>query len=141
MKSIAYSKTDEQFLEKLNGIILEHISDPELDVNQIAELMHISRPTLYRKIREISEMTPNDLIRITRLKRAAELLLQSDMKIYEIAEAVGSARNLISVRISSASLASVLLNMRKEILKKHLKILHKIYTFARHGLHDKFISG
>ena len=69
--------------------ILEHISDPELDVNQIAELMHISRPTLYRKIREISEMTPNDLIRITRLKRAAELLLQSDMKIYEIAEAVG----------------------------------------------------
>lgn len=89
MKSIAYSKTDEQFLEKLNGIILEHISDPELDVNQIAELMHISRPTLYRKIREISEMTPNDLIRITRLKRAAELLLQSDMKIYEIAEAVG----------------------------------------------------
>ncbi len=89
MKSIAYSKTDEQFLEKLNRIILEHISDPELDVNQIAEHMHLSRPTLYRKIREISAMTPNDLIRITRLKRAAELLLQSDMKIYEIAEAVG----------------------------------------------------
>ncbi len=89
MKSIAYSKTDEQFLEKLNRIILEHISDPDLDVNQIAEHMHLSRPTLYRKIREISAMTPNDLIRITRLKRAAELLLQSDMKIYEIAEAVG----------------------------------------------------
>lgn len=89
MKSIAYSKTDEQFLGKLNRIILEHISDPELDVNKIANLMHISRPTLYRKIREISAMTPNDLIRITRLKRAAELLLQSDMKIYEIAEAVG----------------------------------------------------
>ena len=89
MKSIAYSKTDGQFLEKLNRIILEHISDPDLDVNQIAEHMHLSRPTLYRKIREISAMTPNDLIRITRLKRAAGLLLQSDMKMYEIAEAVG----------------------------------------------------
>ncbi len=89
MKSMAYSKADESFLEKLNDIILKHIADINLDVEMIAEQMNLSRPTLYRKINALSNLTPNDLIRITRLKRAAELILQGDMKIYEISEAVG----------------------------------------------------
>lgn len=89
MKSMAYTKADEGFLEKLNEIINEHIGNPNLDVNMIADLMHLSRPTLYRKIRAISDLTPNDLIKISRLKKAAELLLQGNMKIYEISESVG----------------------------------------------------
>lgn len=89
MKSMAYTKADEGFLDKLNEIINEHIGNTELDVNMIADLMHLSRPTLYRKIRAISDLTPNDLIRLTRLKKAAELLIQSNMKIYEISETVG----------------------------------------------------
>lgn len=89
MKSMAYTKADEGFLEKLNEIINENIGNTELDVNMIADLMHLSRPTLYRKIRAISDLTPNDLIKISRLKKAAELLLQGNMKIYEISEAVG----------------------------------------------------
>ena len=55
----------------------------------IADLMNLSRPTLYRKISAISNLTPNELIKITRLKKAAELIAQGEMKIYEIAEAVG----------------------------------------------------
>ena len=55
----------------------------------IAAKMNLSTPTLYRKINEISEMTPNEWIKITRLRKAAELILQGDLKIYEIAEAVG----------------------------------------------------
>ena len=89
MKSMAYTKADEGFLEKLNEIINEHIGNPDLDVNMIADLMHLSRPTLYRKIRAISDLTPNELIKISRLKKAAELLLQGNMKIYEISDAVG----------------------------------------------------
>lgn len=89
MKSMAYTKADEGFLEKLNEIINENISNSSLDVNMIADLMHLSRPTLYRKIGAISDLTPNELIKISRLKKAAELLLQGNMKIYEISEAVG----------------------------------------------------
>lgn len=89
LKSMAYTKADEGFLEKLNEIINQHMGDPDLDVNRIAELMLLSRPTLYRKIRAISDLTPNELIKISRLKKAAELLLQGNMKIYEIAEFVG----------------------------------------------------
>ena len=89
MKSIAYSKTDEKFLDKLNTIINDNMGNPDLDVNMLAEMMNISRPTLYRKVRSISDLTPNDLIKMARLKKSAELLLSGEMKIYEIAEAVG----------------------------------------------------
>lgn len=89
IKSMAYSKADENFLERLNNIIIEHMGDMDLDVDTIAGKMNMSRPTLYRKINAISNLTPKDLIRITRLKRAAELMTQGEFKIYEIAETVG----------------------------------------------------
>ena len=86
---MAYTKADEKFLKKLNDIIDSHINDVNLDVDMIADLMNLSRPTLYRKINGLSNVTPNELIKISRLKKAAELILQGDMRIYEIAEAVG----------------------------------------------------
>lgn len=89
IKSMAYTKADEKFLKKLNDIISAHINDVSLDVDMIAEHMNLSRPTLYRKINGLSNITPNELIKISRLKKAAELILRGDMRIYEIAEAVG----------------------------------------------------
>ena len=86
---LAYTKADEKFLKKLNDIIDSHINDVNLDVDMIADLMNLSRPTLYRKINGLSNVTPNELIKISRLKKAAELILQGDMRIYEIVEAVG----------------------------------------------------
>lgn len=89
IKSMAYSKADESFLESLNEIIEKNIDDPELDVEKMAKLMTMSRPTLYRKIKAISNLTPSELIHITRLKKAAELLAAGNHKIYEITELVG----------------------------------------------------
>ena len=89
LKLAAHTKADELFLQRVDDIIQSHIADEKLDVDMIAAKMNLSRPTLYRKINEISEMTPNEWIKITRLRKAAELILQGDLKIYEIAEAVG----------------------------------------------------
>ena len=89
MKSMAYTKADEKFLEKLNHIIDEHISDINLDVDMLADYMNFSRPTLYRKINALSNLTPNELISISRLKKAAALIMQGEMRINEIAEFVG----------------------------------------------------
>jgi two-component system cell cycle response regulator len=89
IRSMAYSKADELFLEKINEAICSNIEDTELDVEKIAGLLNMSRPTLYRKIKSISDLTPNELINITRLKKAAELLLTDHYKIYEIANMVG----------------------------------------------------
>lgn len=89
IKSMAYSKSDELFLEKLNETICNNLEDVDLDVEKLAKLLNTSRPTLFRKIKSISDLTPNDLINLTRLKKAAELLAEGDYKIYEISDMVG----------------------------------------------------
>lgn len=89
IKSMAYSTADEQFLESLNESIRNHLEDTELDVEKLARIMNMSRPTLYRKIKAISNLTPNELINITRLKKAAEMLAGGQHKVYEVADLVG----------------------------------------------------
>lgn len=89
IKTMAYSKGDEQFLEKLQDIIDKNLNKSGLDVEYLAEQMNMSRPTLYRKIKSISDLTPNELINLARLKKAGLLLNQGNLNIYEISEMVG----------------------------------------------------
>lgn len=89
IKTMAYSKPDESFLDKLNAVINHNIQNPGLDVEHIASLMNMSKPTLYRKVKAISNLTINELINITRLKAAAKLLEDGDYKVYEVANMVG----------------------------------------------------
>lgn len=89
IKSMAHTKADEHFIETLNDAICKHIEDTDMDVEKLATIMNMSRITLYRKIKAISVLTPLEVINITRLKKAAELLAQGAYKIYEIADMVG----------------------------------------------------
>lgn len=89
LKSIAHTRTDEFYLEKLNEAILANLDNQDLDVDMLARLMNMSRSNLFRKIKMTTDLTPNELINITRLKRAAELLLQNNYRIYEVSDMVG----------------------------------------------------
>ncbi|MBE7170875.1 MAG: response regulator [Williamsia sp.] len=97
VKSIAHTKEDEKFLEALTQIILEHMQETELDVERLARYMNMSRPTFYRKIKAISDLTPNELINLTKLKRAAELLAESH-NIHTVSEIAGYSSVRIFVR-------------------------------------------
>lgn len=89
IKGIAVSKADKDFLERLNKAIYDHITDIDLDVEQLSAMMNMSRPTLYRKIKGLSDLTPNELINLTRLKKGAELLAEGNYKINEVANMIG----------------------------------------------------
>jgi len=89
IKTMAHTRADEHFLEQLNEVIQQYLSDAGFDVEHLADKMNMSRPTLYRKIKAISDLTPNDLINVARLKKAAELLSEGHYKIYEVSEMVG----------------------------------------------------
>lgn len=89
LKSIALTSTDETFINKLDEVISKHISDPDLSVETLSDIMFMSRSTLYRKIKEMSNLSPNELINIARLKKAAELLKKGEYRIYEVSEMVG----------------------------------------------------
>jgi signal transduction histidine kinase/DNA-binding response OmpR family regulator len=89
IKGIACTKADKQFLEELQRIIDENITDKDLDVDTLSRMLNMSRGTLYRKIKGLSDLTPNELINLSRLKKAAELLAEGKYKINEVANTVG----------------------------------------------------
>lgn len=89
IRSMAHTREDERFLEALNVTILQHIEDADLNVEKLASYMNMSRITLYRKIKAVSDLTPVELISVVRLKRAAELLADGRYKIYEVANMTG----------------------------------------------------
>ncbi|MGO1244705.1 MAG: response regulator transcription factor [Sphingobacterium sp.] len=83
------NKADQDFLDKLNSFILKNINEQSLCVDFLADRMHMSRPTLYRKIKALSDLSPNELINLTRLKKAAILLREGNHKVYEVSSMVG----------------------------------------------------
>lgn len=87
--SAGYNKEDEHFLERIYEIINENIDNIDLNVDDIARIMNTSRPTLYRKIHALSDMTPHELINTMRHKRAAEYLATGTYKVYEIIHLLG----------------------------------------------------
>ncbi|MGC4235020.1 MAG: two-component regulator propeller domain-containing protein [Niabella sp.] len=89
LKGINISATDKEFITHLDKVIYDNISDFDLNVDELSRLMNMSRPTLYRKIKGLSDLTPNELIHVTRLKRAAEILAEGDIRINEVAMMVG----------------------------------------------------
>jgi len=86
---IPAKKEDCPFLSRLNSLIVEHLSDPDLNVDGLARLMNISLPTLYRKIKSVSDNTPNELVNVARLNKAGELLAFGGYKVFQIVKMVG----------------------------------------------------
>ncbi|MDR0542096.1 MAG: response regulator [Dysgonamonadaceae bacterium] len=87
--SIALTKADEIFLEKVTRIIHKNLSNISFNIDRLAEESGTSRSSLHRKIKGISELTPNDFIHLIRLKKAAELIREGSYRINEIGFLVG----------------------------------------------------
>ncbi len=84
VRSIAHTRVDEEFLERLNALILGNLEDATLDVEKLAVMMNMSRPTLYRKIKSISNLSPSEMINITRLNKAVEWISNGETHLNEI---------------------------------------------------------
>ena len=89
LNSIANNTVDSKFLTRINEIIEENFSNPELTVDFLAEQLCISRSGLFAKIKTLTNITPNELIQIIRLKKAATLLAENKYRINEICYMVG----------------------------------------------------
>lgn len=87
--SIAFNETDKRFLETLDQHIIENMSNPDLDVQHLARHMHISRTSLYRKISSLSDLSPSEIINLTRLKKAIEIMSTQRTRLSEVIDIVG----------------------------------------------------
>jgi YesN/AraC family two-component response regulator len=86
---ISPSVPDERFLKRAYEIVEKYLIDPNFNVQLFSSELGMSRAQLYRKIDAVSGQSVNEFIRIVRLKKAAELLVNSNSMISEIVEKIG----------------------------------------------------
>ena len=88
-KQAPIGQIDKTFLEKLREQIEKNLSAPDFSVEALGAQIGLSRVQLYRKCKALTNYAPNELLRITRLKRAATLLSATEKSVSEIAYEVG----------------------------------------------------
>lgn len=88
-ETIKLNKLDEEFLTKFTTIVEENIDMEKMDMSFMMEKMNMSHSTLYRKIKSLTGMSGNELIRKIRLKNSLRLLMEEGHNISEAAYASG----------------------------------------------------
>ncbi len=87
--TICTSEKDKQFADKLQSILEQQIGNSEFAVDDLASIMGLGRSTFYRKVRGVTGYSPNEYMRIIRMKKAAELLLENRYTVAEVSYKVG----------------------------------------------------
>ena len=87
--TMALTKADEDFIKKLNEVIQVNYSNPEFSMDDMADSLNMSRSNFYRKIKGVLDLSPNEYLRLERLKRAAQLLKEGENRVNEICYMVG----------------------------------------------------
>ncbi len=89
VKNTPIKGVEESFLQRIEEVLKEHLTQSDFNVENFAKAIGISRMQLHRRIKEITGMTTSEFIRIQRLKLAAFLLQQSDTDIAQVGYTVG----------------------------------------------------
>ena len=84
-----YQQLDKLFLEKAVIAVEDNLSQPDFDVNALANAMNMSRSTLTRKLKTITNRTPLDFIRNIKMKHARHLLEDKTKNVTEVAATLG----------------------------------------------------
>lgn len=79
----------DQFIEKLEQLIIENISDPDFGVKDMAFLTGASISVLYRRLRLLKDMTVNEFVKKNKMKRAKQLLEVGIYRVNEVAALIG----------------------------------------------------
>lgn len=88
-KDIAVSSTDEKFLERVQQLLDERLTDPSFSAEAFSREIGMSRMQLHRKLKALVGLTTTEFIRSQRLKLAAYLLETSDINMSEVGYSVG----------------------------------------------------
>lgn len=83
------SDLDQGFVEKLRTLITRNLHNPDFSVEDLGDKVGLSRVQLYRKTKALCGYSPNELLRIARMKKAASLLASTEKTISEVSFEVG----------------------------------------------------
>ena len=80
---------ENEFMQKIWSCIEANVSNPDFNVKQLAGELHMSLATLYRKLKQHTDLSAVELIRHIRMTKAALLLMETSLSVTEVAERVG----------------------------------------------------
>ena len=83
------NEQDSLFVKRFDSIVYSRLGEQDLSVDKVAGLLHLGRTIFYKKVRGTTGYTPNEYIRVIRLRKAAELLKEGEKNVSEVAYAVG----------------------------------------------------
>lgn len=84
MISTGIGEKDDEFFVKISNCIQKNLSDTEFTADTIAKEVCMSKALLYKKVKAISGLTPHGMIKLYRLRKAAELLKNSNLSVSEV---------------------------------------------------------
>ncbi|MCW2119029.1 hybrid sensor histidine kinase/response regulator transcription factor [Flavobacterium sp. 7A] len=78
------NSNDNVFLEKLYSLMAENLDNQELDLDHFAKDLYLNRTHFYQKVKTLTNYTPFELLKIYRLKKAAEFLVEGKLSVNEV---------------------------------------------------------
>ena len=116
-----YKSLDQELLKKAKEYILQNITNQDLSVETLARELAMSRPVLYRKLKALTDQSPQDFIRLIRLMEAKKLLLSNNLNISDVAYETGFA----DPKYFSTSFKKFFNTTPTQFVKDHLKEIDK----------------
>lgn len=89
IKFMSITPKDQEFLDNVEKIMQKNFSNPEFTIEDLANQLGISRTGLFTKLKSLADVTPNEMLQLMRLKRAATLLSQKQYRVSEVCYMVG----------------------------------------------------
>jgi signal transduction histidine kinase/ligand-binding sensor domain-containing protein/AraC-like DNA-binding protein/AmiR/NasT family two-component response regulator len=87
--TISTTEKDKIFIEKMHALIEKNLNNPDFSTDSFAQAVNMGRTMFYKKVKGITGYSPNEYVRVIRLKKAAELLRTTELHVSEIAYQVG----------------------------------------------------
>lgn len=89
ISQFTYNSIDEEFLAKAIKVVEENIRTSDFNTTDFYMAMNMSQPTLYRKIKSLTNLSPNEFIRNIKFKIACKLLIERKLSVTEVAYELG----------------------------------------------------
>lgn len=78
------NRNDNAFLDKLYSLMEENLDNQDFDLNSLAKELYLNRTHFYQKVKVLTNQTPFELLKMYRLKKAAEFLVQKNLSVNEV---------------------------------------------------------
>lgn len=124
-----------EFLNKCIGVIERNIENSDFNIKFLASEIGMSHSNLYKKVKAISGRSVNEFIRFIRLRKAAQLLINSDLNISEAAFQTG----FVDIKYFRKQFSTLFKMNPSEYVKKYRQPFRKNYKLDETFLKDEMV--